>query len=90
MPPAKRTEPASPPPLPAPSYPAIEAFVERATPGDVDQAFASLAAPLADLKGPRAAQGKKVEGAVARTRELMLQLLEVRERLAADQKGKRR
>ena len=90
MPPSKRTEPAAPPPLPAPSYPAIEGFVERATAKDVEEAFASLAGPLSELKGPRAAQGKKVEGAVARTRELLGQLLDVRERLAADQKGKRR
>ncbi|MBM4381155.1 MAG: hypothetical protein FJ086_17925 [Deltaproteobacteria bacterium] len=90
MAPSKRTEPAAPAALPAPSYPAIEGFVERASSADVEGAFASLSGPLAELKGPRAAQGKKVEAALARTQELLAHLVEVKERLEAERKGKRR
>jgi hypothetical protein len=90
MAPSKRPEPSSPAPLPAPSYPVIEGFVERASAKDVEGAFASLAGPLAELKGPRAAQGKKVEAAVARTQELLAHLVEVKDRLEAEKKGKRR
>ena len=90
MAPSKRAEPAVPAALPAPSYPAIEGFVERASAEEVEGAFASLEGPLAALKGPRAAQGKKVEAAVARTRELLSHLVETRERLEAEKKGKRR
>lgn len=75
------------PELPAPQYPAIEAFVERATSGDVDQAFAQIQEGLGGLKGPRAQQAKKVETAIARTRELLSYLVEVREKLEADKKG---
>ena len=95
MPPSKsaqksqKGEPPAPPPadLPQMQYPAIEAFVERATSGDVDQAFAQIQEGLAGLKGPRAQQAKKVETAIARTRELLSYLVEVREKLEGDKKS---
>ena len=90
MAPSKRSEPAAPESLPAPSYPALEAFVERASADEVEAAFASLAGPLAALKGPRAALGKKVTASVARTQELLGQLIQVREQLASQRKGQGR
>jgi hypothetical protein len=90
MPPSKRPEPQAPASLPAPSYPTIEAFVERAAPADVEAAFASLEGPLAELKGPRAALGKKVTASLARTQELLGQLVQVREQLASQKKGQGR
>ncbi|MFL5318227.1 MAG: hypothetical protein ACJ790_01125 [Myxococcaceae bacterium] len=74
-------------PLPQAEYPTIEAFVERATSGDVKEAFSEIQEGLGQLKGPRAAQAKKVEVAIERTRELLSYLVEVREKLEADKKG---
>jgi hypothetical protein len=90
MPPSKRSAPEAPAALPAPSYPALEAFVERAAPTDVEAAFASFAGPLAELKGPRAALGKKVSASVVRAQELLGQLIQVREQLASQKKGQGR
>lgn len=73
--------------LPAPSYPTIEAFVEQASSDDVASAFADIQESLAGLKGPRAAQAKKVEVAIERTRELLSYLVEVREKLEVEKKG---
>lgn len=74
--------------LPAPSYPSIEGFIEKAKAADVAEAFKSLKDELAGLKGPRAEQGKKVSKAIERTEELLSYLLQVREKLEADRKGK--
>ena len=43
---------------------------------------------LGSLKGPKAEQGKKVGKAIERTEELLSYLLQVREKLEADRKGK--
>lgn len=86
----KSSKAPTPPPqadLPAPQYPAIEAFVERATAADVDDVFSQIQQQLKDLKGPRAQQARKVETAISRTRELLSYLVEVREKLEADKKG---
>lgn len=74
--------------LPAPSYPQIEGFIEKAKAPDVEEAFKTLKAELGGLKGPRAEQGKKVSKAIERTEELLSYLLQVREKLEADRKGK--
>lgn len=84
---ASRTPPPAPPQT---SFPAIEAFVERASPSDVEALFAPLREGLAALKGPRAEQARKVSAALDRTEELLRQLLETREKLAADKRGKHR
>jgi hypothetical protein len=68
-------------------YPVIESFVERATPQDVEQFFASLKEGLQGLKGPRAEQAKKVQVAIERTEELLAHLLEVREKIEEDRRA---
>lgn len=86
-PPAK---PSAPPPaaeLPTPSYPAIESLIEQASPEDLQAFFAPVKTGLAELKGPRLELGKKAQGAIARTEELLGLLLEVRERLVAESKA---
>ena len=75
--------------LPEPSYPAIEGFIERATADSITQTFSGLREQLGGLKGPRADQGKKVTKAVDRTEELLSYLLQVREKLEADRKGRK-
>jgi hypothetical protein len=85
-PPAKPSAPAPAPELPTPSYPAIESFIERATSEELQAFFAPVKTGLADLKGPRAELGKKAQGAIARTEELLGLLMEVRERLVAESK----
>lgn len=94
MPPSKPAQKsqktqAPPPPaeLPQPQYPSIEAFVEQATASDVEDAFTQIQEGLGALKGPRAQQARKVETAIARTRELLSYLVEVREKLETDKKG---
>ena len=89
--PAKKT--AKTPPAPAPSeneplYPAIEGFIERATSEEIAELFSPLKEGLGSLKGPRADQGKKVGKAIQKTEELLSHLLQVRERLEAERKGK--
>lgn len=76
-------------PLPQPEYPAISVFVDIAQPADVESTFAPLKTALADLKGPRAEQGKKVYKALERTSELLLHLIQVREKIASEGKGSR-
>lgn len=86
----RATPPAAPPPppsLPAPSYPAIESFVESATHEQVESLFAPVRQELGALKGPRAEQARKVESALARTEELLGLLLQTRERLESEAKG---
>lgn len=86
---AKKPEaPPARPPLPEPSYPTIEKFIEKATADDIVATFKDLKAELGALKGPKAEQGKKVLKAVERTEEVLSYLLQVRERLEAERKGK--
>lgn len=79
-------------PLPTPSYPTVEAFVESATPGDLETSFASLREALGTLKGPRAEQGKKVETALRAAEELLQLLLGIRQQLEEEKQagGRRR
>ena len=79
---------AAPQPIPEPSYPVIEGFVEKATADDIAALFKDLKTQLGGLKGPKAEQGKKVGKAIERTEELLSYLLQVREKLEADRKGK--
>ncbi len=74
--------------LPEPSYPVIEGFVEKATADGIKATFKDLKDQLAALKGPKAEQAKKVGKAIERTEELLSYLLQVREKLEADRKGK--
>lgn len=76
------------PPLPEPSYPTIEQFIEKASADDIANTFKELKAQLGELKGPKAEQAKKVNKAIERTEEVLSYLLQVRERLEADRKGK--
>ena len=89
MPPPSKQQPA-PEPLPAPSFPAIESFIERATAEEVQTLFNPVKNELAQLKGPKAEQAKKVQAAISRTEELLNVLLETRERLVAESKPKGR
>ncbi|MFZ5441671.1 MAG: hypothetical protein ACOZQL_16840 [Myxococcota bacterium] len=74
--------------LPEPSYPSIEGFIETATADAIAGAFTDLKEQLGALKGPKAEQAKKVGKAIERTEELLSYLLQVREKLEADRKGK--
>ncbi len=87
-PPSKQTAPVD--PLPTPSFPAIESFIERASAEEVQSLFSPAKKELANLKGPKAEQAKKAQTAIARTEELLGVLLETRERLVAESKGKGR
>ena len=77
-----------PQPIPEPTYPVIEGFVEKATTDDISALFKDLKGQLGALKGPKAEQGKKIGKAIERTEELLSYLLQVREKLEADRKGK--
>lgn len=88
-PPSKQPAPVA-EPLPTPSFPAIESFIERATSEEVQSLFTPVKNELANLKGPKAEQAKKVQAAISRTEELLGVLLETRERLVAESKGKGR
>lgn len=87
MPPPKSQQAPAPEPLPTPSYPAIESFIERASAEEVQALFNPIKEGLAALKGPRADQGKKVQIALASADELLGILLETRERLIAESQG---
>lgn len=67
-----------------PMYPAVEGFIERASPEEIAGLFQSIKAGLGDLKGPKADQSKKVKAALDRTEELLTHLLEVREKLTSE------
>ncbi len=84
----KAPTPAEPQVLPEQSYPVLEGFVEKATSDDIAALFKDLKTQLGALKGPKAEQGKKVGKAIERTEELLSYLLQVREKLEADRKGK--
>lgn len=86
---ARRNEEPSRPPLPQPEYPAIATFVDAAQKADIEALFGDLREGLAALKGPKAEQAKKVSKALERTEELMSHLLQVREKIASERKGKR-
>jgi hypothetical protein len=81
--------PNAPPPLPSPSYPAIEAMIEFATADEIAAVFAPITAAVAELKGPRTEQGKRALKAVEHTQALLWHLLQVREKLEAQRKGSR-
>lgn len=85
---SKKDEAPARPPLPEPSYPTIEAFIEKANAADISSAFQDLKAQLDGMKGPKAEQAKKIQKAIDRTEELLSYLLQVREKLEADRKGK--
>lgn len=69
------------------AYPTLEALIERATAEEIAHVFDPVREGLAQLKGPRAEQGKKVEVALGRVEELLQYLLEVRERLETEKKA---
>jgi hypothetical protein len=73
--------------LPAPSYPAVESLLEAAPVEQVRALFAPVKAGLAELKGPKAEQGKKAQAAISRAEELLELLVETRERMVAEAKG---
>jgi hypothetical protein len=87
MPAPKSPAPAPALELPTPSFPAIESFIERATPEEVQSLFTPVKNELANLKGPKVEQAKKVQAAISRTEELLAMLLETRERLMAESKS---
>lgn len=76
------SEPTAPPR--EPDYPTLEGMSEWATQDDVNALFAPVREALSQLKGPKAQQAKKVEAALASTEELLGQLLQIREKLAAE------
>lgn len=75
-------------PLPAPSYPLLEAFVETVPAEEAATIFSDVREALDGLKGPRAEQGKKVRVALDTADELIQLLLNVRSELEAE-KGNR-
>ncbi|ATB31814.1 hypothetical protein [Melittangium boletus] len=91
MPPTSKQQPAPvAEPLPTPSFPAIEAFIEGATAEEVQTLFNPVKNELANLKGPKAEHAKKVHAAISRTEELLAVLLDTRERLVAESRSKGR
>jgi ABC-type transporter Mla subunit MlaD len=70
-------------------YPAIEAFIDKATSDDITALLKPIHTSLSTLKGPQAAHGKKIEKALERTQELLQFLLQVREKIEQDRRGKR-
>ncbi|ADO70824.1 hypothetical protein [Stigmatella aurantiaca] len=86
-PPSKQQTAPEPEPLPTPSYPAIEGFIERASAEEIQSFFTPIKEELGALKGPKAEQGKKVQAALASAEELLGLLLETRERLVAESQG---
>ena len=77
-------------PLPTPSFPAIESFIETASADEVRALFTPVKNELANLKGPKAEHAKKVQAAISRTEELLGVLLDTRERLVAEARSKGR
>lgn len=87
MPPPKPQQAPEAEPLPTPSYPAIESFIERASPDEIQSLFSPIKEGLEALKGPKAEQGKKIQAALSSAEELLGILVETRERLIAENKG---
>lgn len=79
------SEQTPPEPLPAPSYPLLEAFVETIPAEEAAAVFADVRDALDGLKGPRAEQGKKIRVALDTADELIQLLLNVRNELEAEQ-----
>jgi type III secretion system FlhB-like substrate exporter len=80
------------PVLPAPSYPALESFIETATEAEIEVLYQPLLEALAELKGPQADKARKIDVAISKSSELLKLLLEVRTRLeegAAKQRAPR-
>jgi hypothetical protein len=92
MPPSKQPQQQEPAlePLPTPSYPAIESFIERASAEEIQGLFNPIKEGLDALKGPKAEQGKKVQAALSSAEEILGILLETRERLIAEAQGRGR
>lgn len=65
-------------------YPALESFIETATPEDINALLAPIRAGLAELKGPRKAHADKVQRGLDQVDKLLATLLTVRERLAGE------
>jgi len=83
-----KNPPPPPPEQSTPEYPAISGFIERASGEEVSGLYGDVKEALGSLKGPKAEHGKKAGKAVARTEELLQQLMQVREKLEKDTKGK--
>ncbi|MCY1076223.1 hypothetical protein [Archangium lansingense] len=91
MPPPSKQQPAPvAEPLPTPSFPAIESFIETASAEEVRSLFSPVKTELANLKGPKAEHAKKAQAAITRAEELLGVLLETRERLVTEAKSKGR
>ena len=85
----KAQPPSVPPQTPTESvYPTIEGFIETASAVQVKALYDDVKGALSALKGPRADQAKKASKGVARTEELLRFLLQVREKIEAERKGK--
>lgn len=81
-------------PAPAPDaesrYPNVERYVEGASKEALGTLFAGLKAELGAMKGPKAEHARKASGALDRAEELLGHLIDVRERLIAEQKSAKR
>ncbi len=85
--------PPPPPPQPEqqpPDFPILSAYIESASPEQLKGLFDDLKGALTSLKGPKADHAKKANKAVGRTEELLGTLMQVREKLETDAKGKRK
>lgn len=78
----------APEPLPAPSYPTLEAFVETGLAEDAAHLYSDVREALGTLKGPRADQARKIEAALNATEELMQMLFGLRAELEAEARAK--
>ena len=90
MPPSKPSPAPAAEPLPTPSFPAIEAFIETASAEEVRSLFNPVKNELAGLKGPKAEHAKKVQAAISRAEELLAVLLDTREQMVAEARSKGR
>ena len=89
MAPKTKTKTAEVPVTPSESvYPTIEGFIETASADEVQALFNDVKDALGGLKGPRAETGKKAGKGVGRAEELLSFLLQVREKIEAERKGK--
>lgn len=69
-------------------YPAIEGFIENASAEEVKGLYGDVREALGALKGPRAEAAKKAGKGISRAEELLSFLLQVREKIQAERKGK--
>jgi hypothetical protein len=84
--PAKK--PAKAPP-PEERYPAIEELIETASASELPELFQPLRQALEELRGPRKEHAKRVLSALDRTDELLQMLVQTREKLISQGKGRR-